>query len=81
LKAEIIIERHCEKCKRETRQIVEWNSWYEVTASCLELIDVEDGQDQCGETHIFTLSHLRRGVDLMVPFTRCDFEARRLKNK
>jgi hypothetical protein len=69
---EVIVERKCEGCGRFTRQLVEWDNWFRITTTCLEWLDVEDGQDQCGEVHIFTLSHLQSGSELTRPFTRTD---------
>jgi len=69
---EVVVERHCESCKSLTRQRLEWDNWYRVFTVCLEMIDVPDGQDQCGEVHLFTLSHLGSGSALTRPFTRVD---------
>ena len=67
-----IVERFCEKCKSETTQKLELGPWFQINTICLEMVDVEDGQDQCGEIHIFTLTHLRTDCDLRRPFARCD---------
>jgi len=74
MQIENIVIRHCERCKRATRQRIEWRSWFEVRTICLALVAGEKdcSLTRCEEMHIFTLSHLRTGSELNRPFTRQD---------
>lgn len=69
MKTDSVVMRYCEKCKKNTLQIVEFQSWCKVRARCLEEID----NIRCGHLHLFTLSHVGHWpYESMEPFTRLD---------
>ena len=69
MKTDPVVLRYCEKCKKNTLQIVEFSRWCKVKAKCLEKTD----NIRCGYVHEFTLSHVGAYPwGSMEPFTRLD---------
>jgi hypothetical protein len=69
MKTDSMVMRYCEKCKKNTLQIVEFPRWCKVRARCLEKI----GNIRCGYVHEFILSHVGAyPFESMEPFTRLD---------
>ena len=69
MKTDSVVLRYCEKCKKNTLQMVDFQRWCKVRAKCIEEID----GIRCGMVHRFTLSHVGAyPFQSMEPFTRLD---------
>ena len=72
-----IFDRHCEKCEKETPHRLQASSWMRMRAICINQeivyeIDKRPAIEECGQVHIFTLTHLQIGSENREPFTRTD---------